>query len=223
VTANKYRGFALVATGLASGPLMLAVWTLVGAPPGSQMCTYEASTWSVELRRAVPQGTVRHSYAGLVPEEIDSATGCTVCSEDQDTVRLPPLAPFPVCRLLAATVRRTLAELLASGEPVLEVVGYRVIRSRGGVDAAGHRARFSSHAYGIAIDINPALNGLYDRCVTFGPACRLLRGGAWRPGARGALTANGPIARAMQAAGFRWGGEIAGQQKDFMHFSPTGY
>jgi hypothetical protein len=114
-------------------------------------------------------------------------------------------------------------ELVGGGAPIQEVVGYHVGRTRGDPDQAGRRTGFSNHAYGIALDINPARNGLYDRCEVFGTGCRLIRGGAWRPDDPGALTADGPIVRRLAAAGFKWGGEIAGRQKDFMHFSPTGY
>jgi hypothetical protein len=31
------------------------------------------------------------------------------------------------------------------------------------------------------------------------------------------------VVRAFAAAGLRWGGAAAGEQKDFMHFSPSGY
>jgi hypothetical protein len=51
-----------------------------------------------------------------------------------------------------------------------------------------------------------------------------LRGGAWQPGVDPySLSADGIVVRELQNLGFRWGGEIAGRQKDFMHFSPTGY
>ncbi len=64
---------------------------------------------------------------------------------------------------------------------------------------------------------------MYDNCVQLGPECRLLRGGEWRPGMPGTLEKDGEIVNMLKSAGFRWGGEIAGRQKDFMHFSLTGY
>jgi len=136
---------------------------------------------------------------------------------------MPPLSPFRVCKVFAPVVRKTLLNLIQQGEPIYEVVGYHVGRTRGKIDVDGNRTKFSNHSYGIAIDINPQLNGLYDHCVRFGPNCRLIRGGPWRPGQPGTLTSESPIVKAMKAAGFRWGGEIEGNQKDFMHFSITGY
>ena len=116
-----------------------------------------------------------------------------------------------------------LERLQSEGEPIFEIVGYRVGKSSGDLDRNGDRTKFSQHSFGIALDINPAQNGLYDHCVAFGPPCRLRRGGRWNPQTRGALTATGAIVSGMKEIGIRWGGEIPGQQKDFMHFSPSGY
>ena len=129
-----------------------------------------------------------------------------------------------VCRHLAPQFEAALNRAVAAGFEITRLVGYRVGKTRGEADAAGRRTRFSNHAYGIAVDVNPGSNGLYTNCFVFGQGCRLLRGGAWQPGTvAGSIEAGGALVRAMRAAGFAWGGEIAGQQKDFMHFSPTGY
>lgn len=95
--------------------------------------------------------------------------------------------------------------------------------TKGDVDALGHRTRFSNHSFGIAIDINEQQNGLYDRCIRFGPACRLRRGGVWNPDQAGSLTRDSPVVKALGQIGLKWGGAIEGRQKDFMHFSPSGY
>jgi len=116
-----------------------------------------------------------------------------------------------------------LERLQRAGEPINEIIAYRVGRTRGDADRNGNRTGFSNHSFGIALDINPKQNGLYHDCPVFGPSCRLVRGGPWRPGEAGALTADGATVREMKAAGFHWGGEIEGRQKDFMHFSPSGY
>jgi hypothetical protein len=188
-----------------------------------ETCTYKTYKWNVQLRQAVEVETVRHPYSELRPDEIDPATGCTVCEEDQQTMYVPPLAPFSVCKRLAPHIRVLLEELVWAGEPLYEIEGYRVGKTRGDPDGNGNRTKFSNHSYGIAIDINPQQNGLYDRCLSFGPHCRLIRGGPWRPGQPGSLTGDCTIVKAMKTAGFRWGGEIRGKQKDFMHFSPSGY
>ena len=186
-------------------------------------CSYETSIWNVIEKRSVSAKKVEHAYSELIPEEIDPATGCTVCSEDQELVSVPPLQPFHVCYRIAPRVRRVLSHLMQKGAPIKTVVGYRVIKSRGAVDGNGNRTGFSNHSFGTAIDINPELNGLYDDCVEFGPQCRLLRGGEWRPGVAGTLEKDGDIVTSFKQERFKWGGEIAGKQKDFMHFSLTGY
>lgn len=166
---------------------------------------------------------MQHPYLDLAPAETDPVTGCTVCSEDQVEVVVPPLPSVSVCYKFAPRVRAALGRLARNGAIINALSGYRVIRSRGPVDGEGNRSRFSNHSFGTAIDVNPEQNGLYDHCILFGPECRLLRGGAWMPGAPGALTLDSDIVRTFTTAGFKWGGEIAGKQKDFMHFSPTGY
>ena len=203
--------------------LFLTLDANVNAEEIRKMCTYQTFKWNVNLRSSVGHDMIRHPYNDLTPEEIGSTTGCSVCEEDQETISMPPLSPFRVCKVFAPVVRKTLLKLIQQGEPIYEVVGYHVGRTRGKTDIDGNRTKFSNHSYGIAIDINPQLNGLYDHCVRFGPDCRLIRGGPWRPGQPGTLTSESPIVKAMKAAGFRWGGEIEGNQKDFMHFSITGY
>jgi hypothetical protein len=143
--------------------------------------------------------------------------------EDQELIILPSLQPFSVCFKLAPRVRSILAEMVGRGAPINTVVGYHVIKSRGHVDGNGNRTEFSNHSFGTAIDINPELNGLYDNCINFAPACRLIRGGEWRPGVWGTIEKSSDIVFLFEQAGFKWGGEIAGKQKDFMHFSLTGY
>ena len=187
-------------------------------------CTYETYKWNVEQRRAVEYSQVSHPYSELSEEEIDSATGCTVCTEDQVVLRVATLPPFRVCRELATDIEQTLEQLVQQGEPINEVVGYRVGKTRGDVDAHGNRTRFSNHSYGVALDINPKQNGLYTNCIEFGPQCRLIKGGPWLPSLTPlSLRPDGKTVAAMRSIGLNWGGEIKGKQKDFMHFSISGY
>ncbi len=186
-------------------------------------CTYELQIWNVNRRQSVDAKKVSHLYSELAPEEIDPATGCTVCSEDQELISIPPLPPFSTCHKIAPQVRGALERLVRDGAPIFTVIGYHAIKSRGPLDKTGNRTGFSNHSFGAAIDVNPEQNGLYDNCVQFDPDCRLIRGGKWKPGVLGALEKDGEIVRTLKTAGFQWGGEIAGRQKDFMHFSVTGY
>ena len=209
--------------------LILLLLTLTLSPqrataderPGT--CTYTTYRWSVPLKRAVDRRTVRRPYSELRPEEVDAATGCSVCEEDQEWIEVAGLPRFRLCRKLAPRIGETLQRLAESGFPLVSLTGYRVGMTRGPTDAEGRRTIFNNHSFGVALDVNAELNGLYDRCIDFGPDCRLLLGGRWQPDAPGGLSADGETVEALREAGLRWGGEIAGRQKDFMHFSPSGY
>lgn len=189
----------------------------------NDQCSYSSYRWNVTTRQAVDHQRIEKLRSALSRAEYDAATGCSVCEQDQTELRLPGLRPFKVCKQLASRYRHLLLSLQKAGAPVRDVVGYRVGMTRGPTDAAGNRTGFSNHAFGIALDINTDHNGLYDRCEHFGPHCRLLKGGPWNPGHPASLTADSLIVQTFKQNGFRWGGEIAGQQKDFMHFSPSGY
>jgi len=187
------------------------------------LCTYQTYKWNVKLKRAVDFKTVRQNYSNLTVGEVDAATGCSVCQEDQVEIDLPGVKPFLVCKRFAADIESSLLGLLQSGEAIFEVVGYRVGMTRGKVDTDFNRTKFSNHSFGIAIDINPQQNGLYDQCIRFGAHCRLIRGGLWRPGYIGSHIPDGQLVHELGRLGLKWGGNIAGKQKDFMHFSPSGY
>ncbi len=186
-------------------------------------CTYEMQVWNVNGKTSVNRQLVRHARSEMGIHETDPETGCTVCSEDQEVVDVPPVPKFSLCYKLVPLVRFVLKDLIPKGAPIHTVVGYHVIKSRGGIDSSGNRTEFSNHSFGTAFDINPEQNGLYDNCVKFGPECKLIRGGAWKPGTVGTLEKNGLIVKTLDQTGFLWGGEIEGKQKDFMHFSLTGY
>lgn len=203
--------------------LMISFTVGAGEVSFSENCSYEMVTWNVNRKSSENKKRVDHAYSSLLSGERDPVTGCTVCSEDQEVINLAPLEPFSVCKKLAPRVRSVLQHLLENGESIHAVVGYHVIKSRGPTDYDGNRTEFSNHSFGTAIDINPAQNGLYDNCIEFGPECRLLRGGEWNPGTPGTLEKNSEIVVRFKKEGFKWGGEIAGKQKDFMHFSLTGY
>ncbi len=215
--ATYFKKYILVLIGL------LGLLSMV-TPALAQTCHYSTWSWNVNLKKAVLYRAVRKDYQDLNELEIDKQTGCSVCREDQVEIKLPNLKPFSICRQLAPSVRSTLLELIKQNQAVTEVIGYRVGQTRGKVDEHGNRTGFSNHSFGIALDINPQHNGLYTECFSFGAQCRLLRGGHWRPGKDPlSLTLNGQIVRQLKRIGLKWGGEIKGRQKDFMHFSITGY
>jgi hypothetical protein len=83
-------------------------------------------------------------------------------------------------------------------------------------------SRFSEHAYGRAVDVNPIENPyVYPDGTTVHAASRpYLDGARHRPGMgfRG-----GVLVRAFAAAGWRWGGEWRPPSAtDYQHFSATG-
>lgn len=203
--------------------LALAMLTAAGGAAADPQCTYSTYKWNVNIRRAVEPRMVSKPMSELTDAERDPATGCTVCLEDQVEMNFPGLRRFLVCKKLAPSVEKIISELLRQHAPLKDVVGYRVGMTRGNPDGAGNRTGFSNHSFGVALDINTAQNGLYENCSRFNSACRLIKGGAWNPKHELSLTADSLIVRVFKQNGFKWGGEIAGLQKDFMHFSPTGY
>ncbi len=187
-----------------------------------ETCSYSTWDWNAEKQRAENFQDVVKSKRELTPEEWHSTLPCSICREDQQIIELADLKPFFVCRHVADEIETALGVARSAGFPLHDVIGYRVGRTKGLLNIDGRRSQYSLHAYGLALDINPALNGLYDQCEILSPSCRLRRGGAWRPGTPGTVTPGTPIYEEIAAMGWRWGGELAGRQKDTMHFSPSG-
>lgn len=120
-------------------------------------------------------------------------------------------------------MRQVIDTLQRAKAPLREVTGYRVGMTRGEIDATGNHTGFSNHSFGVALDVNAEQNGLYENCINFDSSCRLVMGGQWHPRQTFSLTKDSVIVLEFKRNGFLWGGEIPGQQKDFMHFSLTGY
>jgi hypothetical protein len=203
--------------------LLIFLINLVQLIEASELCTYSTWSWNVNQKRVVNNEKISKPKSKLSPEEIGTIPGCSVCEEDQREIRLPGLAPFKVCQIFHARMNMALHKALSQGFPIFSVSAYRVGKSKGALNAQGERTEFSNHSYGTAIDINSELNGLYDQCEKFAPTCRLIRGGQYNENARGAINNKSSIYFSMREIGLKWGGEIAGRQKDFMHFSTTGY
>jgi hypothetical protein len=203
--------------------ILLCVFLTVASHAAEDRCHYSTYKWNTLQRKAVDHRAVDKLRSELAPIEIDGKTGCTVCEEDQIEINLPPLRPFKACKLMQQKIIRIISTLQQQKAALLDVVAYRVGMTRGNVDNVGNRTQFSNHSYGSALDINTEQNGLYENCFSMGPQCRLIKGGIWRAEQYGSLTAESAIVFLFKQNGFKWGGEIAGQQKDFMHFSPTGY
>ncbi len=198
------------------------VFLTFSASAGAATCTYETWEWDTKRKISVNHRRVEKEKDRLDIHERGSIEGCSVCREDQVTIALEGLPTFEICRKFEMPLRRAVEKAKTAGFPIVSIVGYRVGKSKGSVDSKGLRTEFSNHSFGAAIDFNSETNGLYDTCIEFGPKCKLLRGGAYDPKGRTAITRASPLYLAMTKEGFKWGGEIAAKQKDFMHFSPTG-
>lgn len=190
----------------------------------SESCSYQTYRWNTQTKQAEDIQTVQKPYAMLNDDEVDTQTGCSICDEDQRWIKVAELDPVKVCKVLANTLESILNQAVNRGFTISNLTGYRVGRTRGDLDADGKRTGFSNHSFGIAIDINSNSNGLYENCLQFGLACILRRGGKWQPDKDPeSISAGSYLVNAMRNAGFKWGGLIYGDQKDFMHFSPDGY
>ena len=86
--------------------------------------------------------------------------------------------------------------------------------------AATGSTRWSEHAYGRAIDINPIQNPYVMRSGAVLPpegAAHARRD----PATPGLITTDGPVVAAFDAIGWHWGGRWS-SGKDYQHFSATG-
>ncbi len=204
---------------------LAALFSIISVFPSAAdetVCTYTDWAWNADKGRAEAFREIEKPRAALSEEERHDSLDCSVCREDQAEIALPGIAPFRVCRAVAGDVETALLSAMKAGFSIEKVVGYRVGRTKGLLDAHGLRTGYSNHSFGLAIDVNPDRNGLYGDCLEFSSQCRLIRGGEWAPAAEGAVTRESPLYRELTAIGWRWGGELAGRQKDFMHFSPSG-
>ncbi len=86
--------------------------------------------------------------------------------------------------------------------------------------AATGSTRWSMHAYGLAIDVNPIENPYVDDGATSHPASRpYLDRSRHRPGM---AYEGGVLVAAFRSIGWGWGGDWSGSVRDYQHFSATG-
>ncbi|MEP3890086.1 MAG: M15 family metallopeptidase [Hellea sp.] len=187
----------------------------------SDICTFSDWAWNSSSGRAENFREVEMPRAELLPEQRHSELPCSICREDQVRIGVGKHSAL-ICKAIAGDVEEALRRTEETGFIINSLTGYRVGRTKGPLDARGLRTQYSHHSFGLAIDINAAQNGLYDRCIEFGPHCRLRRGGPWVLGDAGTISPQTPLYQEMRRAGLKWGGELKGRQKDFMHFSLQG-
>src|ERR671915_525343 len=172
---------------------------------------------------------LRHSYRG----------GCPVGPAELRTVRLTywgfdgrtHTGKLVVHRRVTADVVAVFRKLYAARFPIRRMVP--VSAYRGSDDASmaadntsafncrfvGGTTRWSMHAYGEAIDINPVENPYVQGARVSPPAGRrYLDRSRRRPGM---VVEGDAVVRAFAAVGWRWGGRWTGS-KDYQHFSTTG-
>lgn len=182
-------------------------------------CHYDYTVWNTNTRRSEGPYRISKWKKDLTQKE-KGPFGCTPCREDQVKIKIKSLS-FEVCKEL---VEKFKSALLESNFPITSILGYRPSVSRGPTDSRGLRTELSNHAFGVSLDINEEYNGLYNNCLHWNEQCVLSKGGPYRPFQNPrSITEDSSLVKAMEKYGFRWGGKIQGVQKDFMHFSPTGY
>jgi hypothetical protein len=86
--------------------------------------------------------------------------------------------------------------------------------------AATGSTRWSNHAYGRAIDVNPIENPYVSGGTTSHPASRPYLDRS-RHG-RGTAYAGGVLVEAFRSIGWGWGGSWSGSVRDYQHFSFNG-
>ena len=152
-----------------------------------------------------------------------SEKGCSICIEDQKKVILSNGLSFLICKKYASLLKSVLETIISEGFIIDDVQGYIPQMSKGPLDSQGNRTVFSNHSFGVAIDINRMSNGLYDNCLEWNNDCKLIVGGTYDLKNKRSIIKSSSLVHIMKQIGFKWGGEIKGKQKDFMHFSRTGY
>ena len=165
--------------------------------------------------------------------------GCPVSLADLRAVRVrhwdfagaPQIGTLVVHRDVSTEVVETFRRLYAAKFPVRKM---RPIEAYRGDDfasieddntsafncrSATGSSRWSNHAYGRAIDVNPLENPYVSGGRTSHPASVAYLNRT-RP-RRGMIQDGDPVTRAFDAAGWGWGGRWSGT-KDYQHFSSNG-
>jgi D-alanyl-D-alanine carboxypeptidase len=137
--------------------------------------------------------------------------GATVVGDVVDVFARLYAARFPIRRM------RPIDAYRGSDERSLEADNTAAFNCRYAV-SSGPR-RWSAHAYGQAIDVNPVENP-----YVLGGRVHPRAGTAYLDRSRvrpGMAVAGGPLVRAFAASGWSWGGRWQGSP-DYQHFSTTG-
>jgi len=195
------------------------------------------------LVAALPSPPFAYSVAPVTAADLPSSwrPGCPVAPEGLRRLRLAywgfdgkrHLGELVVAGSAVGEVTRVFGRLYAARFPIRRM---RPVEAYGGSDerslAADNTAafncrpvvgpgprRWSTHAYGLAIDVNPVENPYLEGGRVHPLAGRaFVDRGHLRPGM---AVAGGVLVRAFAAAGWSWGGRWTGTP-DYQHFSKTG-
>jgi hypothetical protein len=194
--------------------LFSAVALAVGAP--TFQATVEPVRWDdlrFSYRKGCPVGpaqlrAVRVSYWGLDGQARDGSivVARRVAPDVVTVFRRLWKARFPIKRLEPVSAFRGSDDASMAAD---NTSGFNC-RFVGGT------SRWSMHAYGEAIDVNPVENPYIRGSTVSPPAGRAyLDRRRYRPGM---AVANGVLVRAFAAVGWKWGASFG----DYQHFSTTG-
>jgi hypothetical protein len=168
--------------------------------------------------------------------------GCPVSLDDLRAVRVlkksfggfDSVGTVVVHKRFAAKIEQVFHELYDAGYPIesmqpIEAFGGNDDRSTmaNNTSAFNCRAvtggkRYSEHAYGRAIDINPVQNPyVYRNGTVLDPKANPFVDRLKTANEPGVISRNGVVVRAFEKIGWRWGGNFA-TTKDYQHFSATG-
>jgi hypothetical protein len=200
--------------------VFICIFLCLGA--NAKDCTYQVFKWNTVSKKIEGPIRVAKQRSTLSADHFDK-NGCSVCEQDQVEIELVNQKRLRVCYRLVDQIKEALNKSILEGFDIKSVKGYLVKMTRGPIDKEGYRTKFSNHSYGTAVDVNREYNGLYNSCENFGPNCRLSLGGKWDPNNPLSIAPHSPIYQNMKEVGFKWGGEIKSYQKDFMHFSLSGF
>src|SRR3954468_2417540 len=235
---------------LASCALVLAAVSCAGAPaPGTTAPAHARAARARAARAAAAAGPgFTFSAARLGPSTRRRVTGsswhpgCPVALADLWLLRIgywgfhgrPRVGRMIVAACAVAPLRRAFADLFGARFPIRRM---RLVDDYGASDYASIQAdntsafncrlatgssRFSEHAYGRAVDVNPIENPyVYPNGTTVHAASRpYLDRSRHRPGM---AFAGGALVRAFAAVGWGWGGHWRPPSAtDYQHFSSTG-
>jgi hypothetical protein len=198
----------------------LAAGGLRGSEPQAASPRFEGAIGPVRW------ADLRHSYRAGCP--VGPAQLRLVRVSHWDFAGRPQVGSLVVARRVAPDVLAVFRTLWTARFPIRRLVP--VSAYRGSDDASmaadntsafncrfvGGTSRWSQHAYGEAIDVNPVENPYVQGSRVSPPAGRAyLDRGRYRPGM--AVPA-GVLVRAFSSVGWRWGASFG----DYQHFSTTG-